>query len=101
LIIQGIAKGVGMKKIICIIIILLWVSVSFAWDDTMRYWHSKPLKYRVELANVYIQKVTGKKNMAEAKALELCMREATIDPKLYVYKVDDIAAACLVMMGYR
>ena len=89
-----------MKRYFFYFIVLLLSSVCFAGEGTMRELRSKPLKYRVELANAYILKVTGKRDMAEARALEQCMREATDDPKLYFMKVDEIAAACLAQMGY-
>jgi hypothetical protein len=89
-----------MRKLAMVSVVLLLSSVCFAGEGTMRELRSKPLKYRVDLANAYILKVTGKRDMAEARALEKCMREATDDPKLYFMKVDEIAAACLVLMGY-
>ena len=88
-----------MKKFASLIIVLLWVSISFAGEGTIKDWRSKPLNYRVDLANNYVLKITGRQNMKQARALERCMKEATDDPKSHTYEIEQVAAFCMTLLG--
>jgi hypothetical protein len=68
-------------------------------------WHNASYQNRLATAADFIAKSVSTNNMSDLKSkateLEICITEATNDPRLYNMRVAEVGALCMVQLGLK
>ncbi len=81
-----------------------WYQGGTLHNVTAKEWHAATYRNRLATSADFVAGAKAASNMKElrerAVGLERCITAGTDDPALEELKVKDVAAACLVLLGY-
>jgi hypothetical protein len=81
-----------------------WYQGGTLHNATAKEWQAATYRNRLATSADFVAGAKAASNMKElrvrAEGLERCITEGTDDPALEELKVKDVAAACLVILGY-